>query len=242
MALVLVKSSRERRRLLFFAAVWWVTLTVLSKGDLSHPGGSIYTGDNAQLQNFVWLSLLLAAGVDAVYTRWWFRRQTPARLAVDVLAAMAVLCWLRPVRYTPEVLARSFFPVATADDVRGLKRLGRALKGKPRGILAVPAAMKGNYQLATGAGGWAKLYLPNGWESNSAPFYHIGLLTLEETRSHAEVSRLLRSAPPEGAPADAWLAELRALRVEAVFWANGKRCGFMETTRRRLRQSSRWFI
>ncbi|MES2705218.1 MAG: hypothetical protein V4726_01330 [Verrucomicrobiota bacterium] len=209
-----------RRRLLLFLTAWWVGLALIFKGNPARLESSFFLPENALMQNFLWMAVALALGADAVRRRWWFRGQSRARLVADTVAVLAVLFLLRPCKYTPEELSRNYFPVATADDVRCLRRLGKSLKKTEPGMMAVPAAsadLAEGQPMASGAGGWALLYLPTGWTMNATTFYGALLLSPGEKESMQRVSALILNPPVPGADSGPWLAELKARKVSALF-------------------------
>lgn len=216
--LFLLKPGAARRETLVFLGAWWLTLLLLSEGNLLEPGGRVYRGENAKLQNFAWIAVTLALVADAARKRWWFSRQTTARQMADALAALAALCWLQPGKTNPEALRRDFFPVATVNDARCLKSAARALKNMEPGVVATPsAAGEGDIFLASGAGGWLPVFLAPGWAVNHSPFYHYGFVTEAERERNRAISALLLNAPEAEADHRTWAAALRAQGVRAVF-------------------------
>ena len=198
----------------------WVGLALIFKGNPARLEGPFFLPENALMQNFLWMAVALALGADAVRRRWWFRGQSRARLVADTVAVLAVLFLLRPCRHTPEELSRNYFPVATADDVRCLRRLGKSLKKTEPGMMAVPAAstaLAEGQPMPSGAGGWALLYLPAGWTMNATTFYGALFLSPGEKESMRSVSGLLLNPPAPDTDSGPWLAELKARKVTALF-------------------------
>ncbi|RYD38053.1 MAG: hypothetical protein EOP86_01920 [Verrucomicrobiaceae bacterium] len=217
---LLLRKGAVRTRLFCFVTAWWLALALLFKGNLVSPENAFFLPENAKLQNSLWLIIAMALGADAARRRWWFRGQSRRRDFADAMAGLVVLIWLSPLNHSPEELKQKYFPVATADDVRALRRLGKSLRKAEPGVIAVPTAdipPMGRRPMSSGAGGWAPLYLPAGWKTNSITFYSSLADTEAEARGQREVSDLIRRPPAEDTEAPAWLEALKAHDVKAVF-------------------------
>jgi hypothetical protein len=201
-------------------AAWWLALAVLFKGNLATWENAYFLPENAKLQNSLWLIIAMALGADAARRRWWFRGQCTRRCFADVAAGIGLLCWVSPLQFSAEALRQRFFPVATADDVRALRRMGKDFKKMPPGVIGVPTAnipyLK-KRPMSSGAGGWSPLYLPAGWTTNGLTFYSAMQDTNPQIEEQRAVSDLLRHPPMEDAGAPAWLEALKKRGVTAVF-------------------------